>query len=421
MEYSEANSFFIDSYKEKGFELVSVDEADNLIFVYKDRKFIVNKKDIINYSKLHDTFLEYQKIPNECSVCSSNYREQMIDFLDPFRIRYPTFRRELDVLFGTKGDTEIYASIGSASPFFNNYFRFNDFFFENMRMYRFSGDDNETCIDMQRVYQNNFRCLTIKIFNINEKTINNALKKSTKIIEDCLFQISYLKNMTLWLAEDFPKRGIERKKQFNFYDAFPGWSFSIPSQFNSDLIRFYQSAKSSNVPELQFLNYYHILEYFFISTSNEKLYEKLSIKMQDPRFKINESYLDQIVQEVKSHNKTNDELEMLKNVFKKYVDEDKIKQFIGSYETFLDNKIYTKKHDVFGVDVTISMNDVHFLGSLAKHIKETRNAIVHSSDRYERNERHLPFTKTTEKIVLDIPLLKYLAERVMIASAVPRQ
>jgi len=54
---------------------------------------------------------------------------------------------------------------------------------------------------------------------------------------------------------------------------------------------------------------------------------------------------------------------------------------------------------------------------VAKHIKEIRNALVHSTDKYERRVRHVPFTKTTEKIAQDIPLMKFLAERVIISSA----
>jgi len=50
-------------------------------------------------------------------------------------------------------------------------------------------------------------------------------------------------------------------------------------------------------------------------------------------------------------------------------------------------------------------------------VKTVRNALVHSSDHHERVERHVPFSEGTRLVEMEVPLVRFLAERVVIASA----
>ncbi len=108
---------------------------------------------------------------------------------------------------------------------------------------------------------------------------------------------------------------------------------------------------------------------------------------------------------------------MLKNVLNKYVEETRLIEFISSYEKYLGQCVYTTKHNVFGTEINIPLEKVHAIANTAKHIKETRNAIVHSTDRFGEGIRHIPFTETTAQIERDIPLIKFLAERVIISAS----
>ena len=108
---------------------------------------------------------------------------------------------------------------------------------------------------------------------------------------------------------------------------------------------------------------------------------------------------------------------MLKNVLSRFIDEKELIEFIIAYEKHLGEKIYSKNHSVFGKNIEIKLDEGHVIGNVSKQIKEIRNALVHSTDRYERSARHIPFTKTTKKIAKDIPLMKFLAERVIIATS----
>ena len=71
-----------------------------------------------------------QNLPNACSICSPNYREQALaipNFLRPYRERFDV--QQEDIIFGDKG-THIYAEIGPASALFKNRFRFEPQYLE---------------------------------------------------------------------------------------------------------------------------------------------------------------------------------------------------------------------------------------------------------------------------------------------------
>lgn len=216
-------------------------------------------------------------------------------------------------------------------------------------------------------------------------------------------------------AEWYPKNW---RKEFRPLEPFKIENLPLSEvNFVPDLIRFYLLGTGSDIPETQFLAYYQILEYFFISTSNEKVYEKLSNKIKDPRFSHSNTSLDKLVQIVTKHRQANDETAMLKNVLNKFIDPKELIEFMTQYEKFLEKQVYSKSHTVFGESITIPLESGHVIGNLASQIKEIRNALVHSTDRFERKTRHIPFTKTTELIKQDVPLLKFLAEKIIIASA----
>ena len=139
--------------------------------------------------------------------------------------------------------------------------------------------------------------------------------------------------------------------------------------------------------------------------------------LRTPSFSISKSNLARLVQDVTDDRQERDETEMLKNVLNRFVDKNDLIEFIKTYEKHLGNNVYSKRHNVFGVIVEVQLDESHVIGNISKHIKEIRNALVHSTDRYSGSARHIPFTKTTKKIEQDIPLIKFLAERVIIASA----
>jgi hypothetical protein len=209
-------------------------------------------------------------------------------------------------------------------------------------------------------------------------------------------------------------------KDFEFGISERNSNLPLPKvKLNSTLVRFYQQATSSDIPSLKYLAFYQILEYFYLSVADENLYNSLTRRINDLKFKTVPNQLDKLIQDVVTHKRENDETEMLKNVIKKYVDENDIIEFITVYEKFVEKKVYTAKRTIFGNEISaMTLSSGHVIGNIAKTIKVIRNALVHSSDRYERNDRYIPYSKEgTTLLELEIPLIKFLADKVIIATS----
>lgn len=50
-------------------------------------------------------------------------------------------------------------------------------------------------------------------------------------------------------------------------------------------------------------------------------------------------------------------------------------------------------------------------------IKQIRNALVHSSDKYNREDCFMPFSESESVVISYVPIIKYLAEKVIFSTA----
>lgn len=420
MEFDEAKAALKNGYLTAGLELVD-EHSEELFFKYRDLLFRITKEGITEYADSEEFRSTLEVAPVECSICSSTYREQIVQPLDLRRIR-PHQLWERGFLFGDSGGDSLYVEISLASTQFVNYFLFDEAYIqlslERMRMRRRFAKSNSDSKPLD-IREQLYIPITIKVYNIPENSTDAALKYSSRVIESCLFELSYLNHITLGLMNEWViRRREQRDRPFEFGESVRGRQLPLPTaNFNPDIIRFYQLGMSSDEPVLQFLAFYQVLEYFFIMVSDEQLYNKLSRQLNDPKFKTTRRHLDNLIKNVVEHKRSTDEKEMLKNVLNKFIDETELIKFIQAYEDHLGDKLYSKKRSIFGEEVEVRLESGHVMGNVAKSIKAVRDALVHSSDRYERRPRHIPFSKTTEIVKQEIPLIKFLAEKVIIASA----
>ena len=413
MNFEEAKEKLRTEYQKLGFELADEHQRE-LYFRHPRFDFLIR----ISEQEIHD-FLLSESVkevvvsePVECSICAPNYREQIVDFFEYGSRRFFPFTRQL--VFKDDGK-DLYVEIGRASDLFVNYFRFDDTFSQiSLERFRrvFHRDK-----DQLEMYDFLFRPLTIRVQNIGAPNVDVALKRSSAVIEVCLFELSYLRNLTLTLVEEWPRRQ-PKNRPFHFGERIRGEVLPLPrTNFNTDTIRFYQRGMSTEDPVIQFLSFYHVLEYYFLPVSDEVLYAKLKQRINDPKFTATQANLDRIIQDTLTHKRESDETEMLKRVLQKFVDENELIEFIKAYEEYLGENIYSRRRVVFGESIEVNLIPGHVIGNLSKRIKVIRNALVHSADRYERNQRYIPSSEAEKKLKKEIPLLKYLAEKVVIGSA----
>ncbi len=420
MDFTEAKAALKDGYVQAGLEL-SGEQEEELLFLDPASQVTLrlSEQEIRDYAASAEERVILQPQPVECSICNEHYREQAVSFPGRPPMRY-FVRRERTFTFGDPTTGATYAQIGPASSLFVDFFRFHDAYLDlcldrERRRRRYRQEDSDTrAMDMHEVL---IQFLTIKVHNIGSSSAKAALERSTSLIDACLFQLSYLKRITLTLQDEW-QRPQSRVPPFRFGEPMTGDDLPLPRAYvHPDLARFYQRGMATYDPVNQFLSFYQVLEYHFVSVSNEHLYEKLARRFHDPRFTATPKKLDRIIQDTLDHKRETDETEMLKMVLNKYVDEAELIEFIQDYEGYLDDGLYTKRRKIFPQQIEVKLQTGHTVGNVASRIKLIRNALVHSSDRPEGSERYIPTARNEKIIAQEVPLVRYLAERVIIASA----
>ena len=225
------------------------------------------------------------------------------------------------------------------------------------------------------------------------------------------------------------KMAIERHFCFEFWKPRTGKSVThlgesvdsdtdIPNvSYEKDVVNYYLVARSSPFASQSFLAYYHVLEYYFLKVSEDALHHQLSSLINKTSFKSNTDGLDKVISLVRKQARQDDETEMLRKVLQRFVDENDFIQYVHGIESEHGDKIYSKRRTIFGEHLSINLTEGHALSNAGNLIKHVRNAIVHSSDRYNREECHIPLSPTEETIEEFIPLVRYFAEKIIFGTA----
>lgn len=413
MTIDEAKEKFKKEYVRPWFELVD-EHQDELFFKTRGgTQFKVSSEDLNAYLDFESRKATFENKPFESCLCSPTYYEQMITSANRFLPFFGARRGEI-IQFGNAETGPLVVEVGDASSDFTNYFRFHEYFvmrtLDRFRTQR-TGRESSALSDFL------YTPLTIKVLGLAEVSAETSAKKAIDLIEGCLFNLAYLKGISLVLEEELPKRrpiGVS----FQFEENDFGRQLPLPkAKINRDVARFYQRGMAVEDPVNQFLSFYQVIEYFFLSVSDEELYRKLATLVNDPLFSTKPKYLDKVIQTTISHKRESDETEMLRLVLSKHVDESELIAFINAYENHLGDKWFTKKRKLFGEESEVRATAGHVVGNVAKRVKLIRNALVHSSDRYNRQENFVPTRAAEAEIRKEVPLVKYLAEKVIIASS----
>jgi len=404
MDDLEAREAIAAAYVSVGFEAQPLAEIDDhslhLTLAGVKGTFVIAADDVHAYAEAADESAKLAPTPVPASFASNSYREQRVSFDGP------------ECLFGDPSSSYPFVRIGPASKIYRSrmivepevmlYFR--------GRFERYRGFNYNSFLH---------RIKTISIFNVNAHSIERSIDVTEEIINSVVFRLLYTENLNLsmfssWpaapavsaLKEDDKESSIDIKRPF------------AQVLYITDLVRFYQRGASDMDPFVQFLSFYHVPEYFFVTLSDASLYKKMSQILNAPSFSTNPRDLDRLIVSMSSHKSETDETEMLKMVLKEFVTEDDLIEYIKNSPV---ESSLSKPKSCFGYQLDkVSVEKGHVFGSVAKRIKTIRNALVHSSDRYERKERYVPGLKAYQTLRPEIPLLRFLAGAVIVGSATPR-
>lgn len=240
------------------------------------------------------------------------------------------------------------------------------------------------------------------------------IKIGKEKVKACLFKLAVNENECWELKDTIKGKGFYIPSSENC-----DHDMSIPkSKYKDELVGFYKMAKSSLFASQAFLSYYHVLEYNFLQVADEELYNKSKAIINSPSFNSNYNQVNKLLSILKKHERNLDETNMLRRVINKYVDEEELIEFIKELEYEKKEKIYSKpKNDIFGEQKFIKLEKGHVIANVSGVIKHIRNFLVHSSDKYTREECVIPFSESETIITRYIPITRFLAEKIIYGDA----
>lgn len=243
-----------------------------------------------------------------------------------------------------------------------------------------------------------------------------------------LFNIAYNLDLVLKPITSpdvlFPKRTFQSIRRVHNVDELMPPKLS----YTNELAEQYYMALASSDPFVKFIGFYHILEYFFEDVYNEDLLKNIQNILQHPGFSSKRKKdIIKLVDTIKKKNHQNkedfqgSELEALELTIRKYINLAELIQDLSTYDsTIID---YYCNHEItFSKGDSINLHDLSndkLPKKLAARIYKTRNALVHNKSNEARlSERGLykPF-KDNEELSKEIPLMRFLAESIIVNSA----
>lgn len=423
-DYDAALDDLVSGYQKYGCKQNS---ADSHIIEFREAKYRLEKEDVEERAEfLRNPIASIA--PNECSILSVNFREQAVVMNTP--LSFPL--REDQTILGTSGADQYHIEYGLASTAFRQTMRFEQGYAAlwlrrlQVNAERRTKEANPLAKVRLRREVRDLRDLlpnirTVKVRNLRASSLDQARIRSDILLGNALFILAQKSGTSVSPRDEWnPKRDNLSSFKFVRDDL----TAPLPKcKYNQDLVVHYQRGVAADDPLQAFMEFYKVLEYFFVKVTDEELYGRLSSRINNPRFMTTPENLDRIIHDVSQHQATTDETEMLKAVLASYLLEEEVVEFVKKFEAHLEEKHFTQLSGIgqrLGLTTTeaLKFDKGHFLPALSRRLKSLRNSLVHSSDRHERKERLVPSNRNALAFIhREVPLLRFLAEKVIIANA----
>ena len=273
------------------------------------------------------------------------------------------------------------------------------------RLRQRGSEDTSQVIPLSAIFS---RILTIKVCTPPDDSIVRNCRRLQAIAEAALFHIAYGQgigfSLSLSWERAYYRLGLRRDSAVQF-----------PLRtYTSELLAYYHLAFGSDSLILAYLALYKVLEYFFTSSSDRILHQKMTEKLVEPDFSHTKpKKLKELAKVIRLHDSKLDERRLLRTVLEHYFDGEELRDWIHAFDS--ENEGYlTTERDVFAERLNVDTSDDQVFASVANRIYHIRNALVHHKE--GEMSRFIPFSGQEAILYREIPLLIYLAEQVIIKT-----
>lgn len=260
-----------------------------------------------------------------------------------------------------------------------------------------------------------FRLNTIRISSSNK----NSLTGYKRISNSYLFNIAYNTGMVFSICDFSQRRYSNYRRNLRKGQLFP---YRI---YNSELTAYYYQALASDIPFTQYLAYYHVAETFFQTLSEQSVIDEIKDYITRPSFSPNKKEeLKQLYEKLKKKTREQrddgvwNEKTALLICLKHFIPD--LKLLERAVDKADSNALsYYKSNLVEFADesklIDFDNSAETTYSSIRDRVYSVRNAIVHS--KMGDKARYEPF-RHDSILVLEIPLIKCIAEEIIINSAI---
>lgn len=262
------------------------------------------------------------------------------------------------------------------------------------------------------------RLRTLKISSSTKQSLRRFQAASTSFA----FQIAY--NLDLAIVpqrfwEEISRRGrIMRIRRSNVAELDP------PRRtYNDELVSHYILAVSTDNPTVQYLAFYHIIEFFFEAIFNDELIEQIKAAITQPSFSYKRKKdIGQLIGTIKkalqirSETITFSESEALRLCLARFVNVSELVKRLEQYDVSLvEYYVSTEVPFSNGSRIAFRSGETErIIKELARRIYSTRNALVHSKD--GDKSRYTPF-RDERALVMEIPLMRFIGESIVLVDS----
>ena len=204
-------------------------------------------------------------------------------------------------------------------------------------------------------------------------------------------------------------------------------------------IQYFLSAESHEFPHFRFLDYYHVIEYYFlvssINTFSQKLNDLINIKIAGKSQLSDSQTWNRYKDIYKAYSKTDEiyEKDQIKTVIRELIGFDTIRAIIEDNNINLSNiqstifddnettvsvhKIFEPKTSKFKETITDTEKET-FCNEVAYRIYKIRNKIVHTK-KGEKIDVFIPTEANFKQMANDIELIRLLAFNLIVKMSMP--
>jgi hypothetical protein len=252
------------------------------------------------------------------------------------------------------------------------------------------------------------RILTVKVATSPEDSFARSCRRLQAIAEASLFHVTYCQGIGFSLSLSWERAYYRLGLRRDAVVQFPLRTYT------SELLAYYHLAFGSDSLILAYLALYKVLEYFFTSSSDKVLHQKITEKLIEPDFShAKPNKLQELAKVIRQHDTKLDERRLLRTVLEHYFDADELREWVTAFDA--DNEAYlTSERDVFAERLRIDVSDDQVFSTVANRIYHIRNALVHHKE--GEVSRFIPFSGQEAILYREIPLLIYLSEQVIMKT-----